>query len=1101
MKALKGLWSASICIIGLAFVSVAPAMGREAEQESAPDNSAPTIEQLVAQVESAYQQRNWIALEKATAAIEDTIDRNNFWAEMSPTEKNNTYLNLSIWYGDAAREMARYPKAIYEYQQALEILEERDKPTAEYPATLGKIALVYRDTGKLQKALEFFERGQKVGEPIFGSQSIDNATALGNVALTLQSLGQYDRAGQVMEKSIDIYEKTAGLEHPYTGLAYNNYALIAQSSGDYVLAEQQFRKAIDVIEKTVGRNHEYAAAAYSGLAVVINETGRPYEAEPLARQALTSWNVSKGADHPQTFTALSNLAFILVTQNRNDDAIQYLERALAGNRKVFGDGHSLSALFSSNLGGAYARQKKFEAAIPHLRNALNWGKQALGDDHPDIGLYANNLAAALGSLGQFEQAEENLNTALRIIEKGSGKNTTKYVEALANLGLLQLQTDRSESAVSNLRKAVKVARALPGRPGDSALIAQGSLILAIAPGNPGSDEALHLSREALGIIADRRERGARTAPSKSAIENLPLVVGGDDLSGGYDDIGFGFHMKILASRAKILPKEAPKLVGEMFVTAQDSSLSSAAKAMAQSAARTAAGKGALSDLVRRQQDLQKEVRVIDGKVEKALIEGAVDSTANLQQKLDRKAADLAKINDQIDTQFPDYRNLISPKSLTVEEVQDKLTADDGLLLLMPSIGDIFVLAITSDDIAWSRQTRSLEKVENSIERLRCQIDPQGCPEDYFANEEMSDAEIEGYQSYDRAAAYYLYQQLVEPVGKVLKDKDHIYVVSSGALATLPLAALVSVKPVPGDNADPKNLANTMWLGEQYAFTSLPAVSALRGTRGEPSEKRKSALKQDWGFSGFGAPMLAGPDGDGAQQNSVGASGFFRAAGSGELSLADPDSIKKLIPLPGTDRELEAMAKVLDAESSSIVTGAAATETAVRTSEQLSNSQVIIFATHGLLPEELDGLNEPALVFTPPERPTQRDDGVLSASEATELKLDARWVILSACNTATAEGNGGGDSLSSLSRAFLYAGAKSLLASNWRVGDEETAVLTVETIKADRAAPERGRALALKDAMQAVRTGKRVDGTDISEWNPEWVHPASWAPFIHISNAR
>ncbi len=101
-----------------------------------------------------------------------------------------------------------------------------------------------------------------------------------------------------------------------------------------------------------------------------------------------------------------------------------------------------------------------------------------------------------------------------------------------------------------------------------------------------------------------------------------------------------------------------------------------------------------------------------------------------------------------------------------------------------------------------------------------------------------------------------------------------------------------------------------------------------------------------------------------------------------------------------------MAQALNAGNRSIIVGVAATETAVRTNDRLQDSEVLIFATHGLLPEELDGLDEPGLVFTPPERASALDDGVLSASEATDLKLNARWVILSACNTATADGQGG-----------------------------------------------------------------------------------------------
>jgi CHAT domain-containing protein len=106
------------------------------------------------------------------------------------------------------------------------------------------------------------------------------------------------------------------------------------------------------------------------------------------------------------------------------------------------------------------------------------------------------------------------------------------------------------------------------------------------------------------------------------------------------------------------------------------------------------------------------------------------------------------------------------------------------------------------------------------------------------------------------------------------------------------------------------------------------------------------------------------------------------------------------------------------------------------------------------------------------------------------------VILSACNTASAEGSA--DSLSALSRGFLYAGAQALLASHWRVADDATAALTVETLAAARLKPDLSRAEARQRAMRAVRTGRRDDGTAVAGWTTDWLHPAAWAPFTLIA---
>jgi CHAT domain-containing protein len=125
--------------------------------------------------------------------------------------------------------------------------------------------------------------------------------------------------------------------------------------------------------------------------------------------------------------------------------------------------------------------------------------------------------------------------------------------------------------------------------------------------------------------------------------------------------------------------------------------------------------------------------------------------------------------------------------------------------------------------------------------------------------------------------------------------------------------------------------------------------------------------------------------------------------------------------------------------------------------------------------------------------------VLTASEAAALDLSADWVILSACNTAGADGAPGSENLSGLARGFLYAGARALLVSHWRVFDDSTAALTVQTLAIQRATPRLTKAQALQRAMRVVRTGRTLDGKPLPGWRPEWSHPAYWAPFVLIAS--
>ncbi|MDP2834954.1 MAG: CHAT domain-containing protein [Pseudomonadota bacterium] len=122
-------------------------------------------------------------------------------------------------------------------------------------------------------------------------------------------------------------------------------------------------------------------------------------------------------------------------------------------------------------------------------------------------------------------------------------------------------------------------------------------------------------------------------------------------------------------------------------------------------------------------------------------------------------------------------------------------------------------------------------------------------------------------------------------------------------------------------------------------------------------------------------------------------------------------------LPETADELRAMGKVLQARPGSIWLQERANETLVKNLD-LSKYRTIAFATHGLMAGEIEGLGEPGLILTPPRLGTLEDDGYLSAGEIAKLKLNADWVVLSACNTAAADGTPGAEGLSGLSKAFF-----------------------------------------------------------------------------------
>jgi CHAT domain-containing protein len=211
--------------------------------------------------------------------------------------------------------------------------------------------------------------------------------------------------------------------------------------------------------------------------------------------------------------------------------------------------------------------------------------------------------------------------------------------------------------------------------------------------------------------------------------------------------------------------------------------------------------------------------------------------------------------------------------------------------------------------------------------------------------------------------------------------------------------------------------------------------------------------------------------------------------------ADIEEVRQFTPLPDTADELCEVGRRLGVPESEILLGAGATETRLKElSEQgrLADYAILHFATHGALTGQVQGSAEPGLILTPPEKGTggpqtlARDDGFLTASEIATLKLDADWVILSACNTAGAQSENA-EALSGMARAFFYAGARALLVSHWEVGSEAAVKLTTRAFAELKANPRLGRAEALRLSMREL-----IEHGALAK-----AHPSQWAPFVVV----
>ena len=370
----------------------------------------------------------------------------------------------------------------------------------------------------------------------------------------------------------------------------------------------------------------------------------------------------------------------------------------------------------------------------------------------------------------------------------------------------------------------------------------------------------------------------------------------------------------------------------------------------------------------------------------------------------------------------------------------------------------YIWVVDRSGAVWNTIDAKSEELETKIAALRASLDPS-------AN-----------KPFDAKLAYELYKLILGPVENVIAKKPRLLMVMNGALTSLPPQVLVTNDPAG------KDLKSTDWLIRRQAIAILPSVYSLKVLRGG---KAKIAAAKP--LIGFGDPVFK------KGGNEI---GKHIALNRGYASVyrglrADLDVLANALPpLPETADELRAVAKSLGAPEGELRLEAAATETAVKQAK-LDQYRIVYFATHALVSGETSqvakGMAEPALALSLPAMATDLDDGLLTASEVAQLKLNTDWVVLSACNTAAAE-KPGAEALSGLARAFFYAGARALLVSHWPVESDPAVKLMTTTFDALAKNPKLTTAEALQQGMIAVMEDRA---------NPDWANPTSWAPFVLV----
>jgi CHAT domain-containing protein len=1063
---------------------VHPCVMREEQKQAAgkPAPAAPKDETAVAPADAAPIQPVFVAPPRTIADITAILDNEKpddakiaqRKAAADATPPNNApAAKLAQFYydrGNARALLARNKEALADGLQALAVgksaIEHRQLTRIRQ-----FVGLQYRALGDPKQAIAMFDQiARESNQPGSGYRG-SMINALANMARTLISMGDVSQANTYAGRVEALVQEARGSPTPSWRQSYSIYGrsweadtdgvrgLVFEARGQYAEAEAAYRRSeafrraslqdLPKFEFPPPPEQLLHGADTALLAIARNEAkqGQLSEAEADARRALLEILDQQGKYSPPTPEFIVGLAGILVEQGRYQDAEKLARSALDVQRTVgIGDDAPESARILSQLGNILVLQRKTkDAAVVYaqLDKAIaQWTPQ-----QREVFELNGSRIAALYASGQIETGIAAAEALVKRETARTGANSFDTASAHGTLAVGYARAGRDADAIREFKAAIPI-------------------MMAASRENAEDDDPT--------IVAARSVRLQRIVEA---------------------------YIGVLARSASV----SNDVAVETFGLADAVRGHAVQQALADSSARIVAKDPALAELVRTEQDLAKEISAQFGALNNLLAlpsEQRDDQTVRaINAAIEKLRTDRKTAQQEIKRRFPSYADLVDPKPPTVDEIKATLRPGEALLSFYFGQDKSFVWAVPKDGaVAFAAVPATAVELAAKVRRLRQALAPQITM-------------VSEIPPFDLTLAYELYTLLLKPVEAGWQGAKSLIVVTNGALGELPLGLLPTAPSQIDVQAKPlfAGYRDVPWLARSHAVTVIPSASALVTLRrlppglpsrdkligfGDPYFNEQEAAEAEDQEAAVTAPVASASEGD-TGKAAVTRGIPLKLRASPHTEDVDTAELAMLPRLPDTRLELTAMAEALDVDpAKALYLGKDANEQNVETLD-LSHFRIVAFATHGLVPGDLDGLTQPALALTAPEIAGVKGDGLLTMEKILALKLDADWVVLSACNTAEGAG-AGAEAVSGLGSAFFYAGTRALLVTNWSVQSTSARELITDVFRRQSADPSLSRGEALRQAMMALLDGPgSLDEAGHTVFT--YAHPLFWAPYSVIGD--
>jgi CHAT domain-containing protein len=984
------------------------------------------------------------------------------------------------------------PKAAGRMRAEADAAPPTNAGRGELAKFLYKRCIAHSALGEFLLAISDCEKAVEIGES--SVDALDLGRIRQGLAIQYANIGDPKKSLQVQIKSAQTFDYKGGPR----GFLFNIYRQIVEryiQLGDFNQAELYVRKLQSLIAEARGWPKYAGFRRVSWESEVEQARGRLYEgrgqfrdaeaaykrAEVLRREAIRLVSTYDGLPPPpgqleqvvdQMIAAQGRMK---ARQGRIAEGEADVRRALINRLKATGKYNLSAASYIGFLANLLVEQGRFVEAEQLTRQQIEV-QESLGvpKDSQNYANALNQLASILNLQRRWADAAQTyamLDAATKSWEPARREGLLVNPSHIATL----YNTNNLATGIAAAERLLARQKARYGEQHVDTALTRGLVAMGYARASRDAD-ALREFKLAVPVLMARSRETDDDDPTVSAARDQRTQVVVESYVG---------------LLARMGPAAGADAAGESFKLIDTIRGNSVQRALTASGARASAKNPALAELVRKEQDLEKQLGAQLGVLNNVLALPPEERDANavktLQSEIDRlrNARDAAK--RELAGQFRDYASLIEPAPPSADDIRAVLRADEAFLSIYFGRGASFVWAVPkTGPVEFAAIPVSAGTIEGMVLKLRAALEPNAVL-------------VSDIPPFDVALAHELYAQILKPVEAGWRPAKSLIVATNGALGLLPLGLLPTEPAAVKEDAEIyfAGYRDVPWLARTHAVTLVPSAAALRTLRQLPpgSDKRERMV-------GFGDPVFSKEQAGAAAQPAEGAQVATRGVPLIRRAVPQTEGVDSaqlsLLPrLPDTAEELKSIALAMQADPSKALNlGKAANEETVKKTD-LSRYRIIVFATHGLVPGELDGLHQPALALSAPDVAGVPGDGLLTMEEILALKLDADWVVLSACNTGAGAG-AGAEAASGLGRAFFYAGTRAILVTNWSVHSQSARELVSDLFRRQAADPAITRAEALRQAMIALLDGAGFKD-DQGKTLFAYAHPLFWAPYTIIGD--